>query len=92
MCIRDRHISNPNHQEQNRVWVNADNLERRRRCFSLAKEKKVEPIELALAFVLNQDFPSFPLIGPRNFFETRSSLTALNIELTLQERDWLDLK
>ena len=86
------HISNPNHQEQNRVWVNADNLERRRRCFSLAKEKKVEPIELALAFVLNQDFPSFPLIGPRNFFETRSSLTALNIELTLQERDWLDLK
>ena len=86
------HIANPNQQEQNRVWVNTDNLERRRRCFSLAKEKKVEPIELALAFVLNQDFPSFPLIGPRNFFETRSSLTALKIELTSQERDWLDLK
>ena len=86
------HIANPNQQEQNRVWSNIDNLERKKRCFSLAKEKRVEPIELALAFVLNQDFPTFPLIGPRNFFETRSSLTALNIDLTSQERDWLDLK
>ncbi|MCS5548153.1 MAG: aldo/keto reductase, partial [SAR86 cluster bacterium] len=86
------HIANPNQQEQNRVWSNADNLERRRRCFSLAKEKGVEPIELALAFVLNQDFPSFPLIGPRNFFETKSSLKALEIELTREDTDWLDLK
>ncbi|HIG50631.1 MAG TPA: aldo/keto reductase, partial [Gammaproteobacteria bacterium] len=51
-----------------------------------------EPIELALAFVLNQDFPSFPLIGPRNFFETRSSLKALEINLSQDERDWLDLR
>ena len=51
-----------------------------------------EPIELALAFVLNQDFPSFPLIGPRNFFETRSSLKALEINLSQEERDWLDLQ
>tara|TARA_B100000953_G_scaffold158378_1_gene130966 strand:+ start:424 stop:2430 length:2007 start_codon:yes stop_codon:yes gene_type:complete len=86
------HIANPNQQEQNRVWSNEDNLERRKRCFSLAKEKRVEPIELALAFVLNQDFPSFPLIGPRNFFETQSSLKALEIKLTREERDWLDLK
>jgi len=86
------HIANPNQQEQDRVWVNEDNLERRKRCFSLAKEKRVEPIELALAFVLNQDFPSFPLIGPRNFFETKSSLKALEIELTREETDWLDLK
>jgi len=42
--------------------------------------------------VLNQDFPSFPLIGPRNFFETQSSLKALEIKLTREERDWLDLK
>ena len=86
------HIANPNQQEQNRVWSNIDNLERKKRCFSLAKEKRVEPIELALAFVLNQDFPTFPLIGPRNFFETRSSLKSLQIRLSTDERDWLDLK
>ena len=85
------HGANPNQQEQNRVWQNIENLERRKRCFSLAKDKGIEPIELALAFVLNQDFPCFPLIGPRNFFETRSSLKALEINLTKNERDWLDL-
>ena len=51
-----------------------------------------QPIEIALAFVLNQTFPSFPLIGPRNFFETESSLKALNINLSDQEMKWLDLK
>ena len=86
------HIANPNENEQNRVWLSADNLERRKRCFSLAEEKRIEPIELALAFVLNQDFPSFPLIGPRNFFETKSSLKALEVKLSKDERDWLDLK
>ena len=86
------HGANPNQQEQNRVWQNIENLERKKRCFSLANDKGVEPIELALAFVLNQDFPSFPLIGPRNFFETRSSLKALEINLSQEERDWLDLQ
>ena len=86
------HIANPNKQEQDRVWLSPNNLERRKRCFSLAEEKSIEPIELALAFVLNQDFPSFPLIGPRNFFETKSSLKALEVKLSKDERDWLDLK
>jgi aryl-alcohol dehydrogenase-like predicted oxidoreductase len=29
---------------------------------------------IALAFVLNQPFPTFPLIGPRSIAETRSSM------------------
>ena len=86
------HIANPNQEEKDRVWFNQENIERRNRCFSLAKDKGVEAIELALAFVLNQEFPSHPLIGPRNFFETKSSLKALNIDLSAKERDWLDLK
>ena len=47
---------------------------------------------MALAFVLNQQFPSFPLIGPRNFFETESSLEATEIHLTEEETAWLNLK
>ena len=69
-----------------------DNLERRKRCFDLASKKGVDPIQLALAFVLNQEFPSFPLIGPRNFFETESSLNASKISLTSDEMSWLNLK
>ena len=86
------HVANPNLEEQNRVWSNQDNLNRKERCFKLADQKGYEPIEIALAFVLNQTFPSFPLIGPRNFFETESSLKALNINLSNQEVKWLDLK
>ena len=78
--------------DQNNWLDHQENIERRNRCFSLAKDKGVEAIELALAFVLNQEFPSHPLIGPRNFFETKSSLKALNIDLSAKERDWLDLK
>ena len=69
-----------------------NNQERRSRCFTLAKDLGVEPIQVALAFVLHQPFPSFPLIGPRNFFETKSSLKALKINLTKEESKWLDLR
>ena len=86
------HVADPNRDEQDRVWGSADNLERRKRCFDLAAEKDVDPIQMALAFVLNQDFPSFPLIGPRNFFETESSLQATQIEVSSKEISWLNLK
>ncbi len=86
------HGANPNQKEQDRVWGDKNNQERRSRCFTLAKDLGVEPIQVALAFVLHQPFPSFPLIGPRNFFETKSSLKALKINLTKEESKWLDLR
>ena len=86
------HVADPNREEQERVWGSVDNLERRSRCFEMASKKSVDPIQMALAFVLNQEFPSFPLIGPRNFFETESSLEATKIELSLEETSWVNLK
>ena len=64
---------------------------KRDRCFAMAKDKGFEPIEIALAYVLNQDFPVFPLIGPRNFIETESSVNSLKVQLTKEEMQWLDL-
>lgn len=87
-----QHSANPNKAEQERVWANDENLQRRGRCFSIAKEKGFEPIEIALAFALNQEFSTFPLIGPRNFFEIESSVKALSVELNKTEIDWLDLQ
>ena len=74
------------------VWRSDENIERRKRCFELASKKSVDPIQMALAFVLHQEFPSFPLIGPRNFFETENSLQAVQIDLTEKEISWLNLK
>jgi len=75
-----------------RCWYSEDNFERRRRAVQLAEKKGVLPINIALGYVLNQPFPSFALIGPRFLVETTTSLPALNLELTAEERAWLNLE
>lgn len=74
-----------------RSWHRADNFRRRERAIALAEERGVAPIVVALAWVLRQPFPTFPLIGPRTLAETRTSLPALHLDLTAEEVAWLDL-
>ena len=57
----------------------------------MAQKRNVLPIQIALAYVLCQPFPTFPLIGPRFLSETRTSFPALDIELTPKEVKWLNL-
>lgn len=68
------------------------NFERKKRAKKLAEEKNVMPINIAMAWVIGQSFPTFPLIGPRTITELRTSLTGLEVSLTPQEMDWLNLK
>jgi aryl-alcohol dehydrogenase-like predicted oxidoreductase len=49
-------------------------------------------INIALAYVLRQPFPTFPLIGPRTMSELRTSLPALAMPLTDEEVKWLNLE
>jgi predicted dehydrogenase/aryl-alcohol dehydrogenase-like predicted oxidoreductase len=74
-----------------RGWYSEDNFRRLDRVNALAKERGVLPLAIALAYVLCQPFPTFPLIGPQMLSETRTSLQALNIELTPEEVRWLNL-
>ncbi len=75
-----------------RCWYAEDNFQRLERVNRLAAERGVEPINVALAWVLAQPFPTFPLIGPRQIAETASSFRALEIELTPREVKWLNLE
>jgi aryl-alcohol dehydrogenase-like predicted oxidoreductase len=75
-----------------RCWYSEENWKRRERAVALAKKKGCEPTNIAAAYVLNQPFPTFALIGPRALPETASSLEALKVELTPREIGWLDLK
>jgi predicted dehydrogenase/aryl-alcohol dehydrogenase-like predicted oxidoreductase len=84
--------SNTDDREMVRVWHSPENFERRRRAYELAEKRGVEPINIALAWVLCQPFPTFPLIGPRQLSETRSSLKSLDIELSTEEVKWLNLE
>ena len=75
-----------------RCWYSDDNFQRLARVNELAKKRNVLPINIALAYVLNQPFPTFALIGPRQLSETRTSLPALDVELSPDELGWLNLE
>ena len=75
-----------------RCWYAPDNFKRLERARELARRRGVEPIQIALAYVLCQPFPTFPLVGPRQLSETRSSIGALDVALTPQELQWLNLE
>jgi aryl-alcohol dehydrogenase-like predicted oxidoreductase len=75
-----------------RCWYSHDNFERLTRVEHIAAERGVQKIAIALAWVLRQPFPTFPLIGPRTLSETRTSLPGLGLALTPEEVAWLNLE
>jgi aryl-alcohol dehydrogenase-like predicted oxidoreductase len=75
-----------------RVYYTDANWERLRRAQELGAQKGYTANNIALAYVMHQPFPIFPLIGPRNIDELRSSLPAIDITLTAHEMAYLDLK
>jgi aryl-alcohol dehydrogenase-like predicted oxidoreductase len=79
-------------RELERCWYSPMNFARLDRARALARVRGVEAINIALAYVLNQPFPTFPLIGPRRVRETSSSMKALEIKLTALELAWLNLE
>ncbi len=69
-----------------------DNQERKKRAIFLAKKMKTSSQNIAGAWPINLNFPSFALIGPRKIEEIDSSLINLEIQLNNDEINWLNLK
>jgi predicted dehydrogenase/aryl-alcohol dehydrogenase-like predicted oxidoreductase len=88
----ERADATPPDAELARCWFSPDNFQRRERAQDLARQRGVEPVAVALAYVLSQPFPTFPLIGPRTLAETRTSFAALDLQLTPEELRWLNLE
>lgn len=74
-----------------RVFYNDQNWKRYDRATELAKQKGVSTIEIALAYVVNQPFPTAAIIGPQNQTEMESCARGAAIDLTQAELDWLDV-
>lgn len=74
------------------VYYCEANWERYSRAKQLANQKGCTPIQISLAYVLTQSFPTAAVIGPENATELQSSVAAAGIKLTASEVDWLDLK
>lgn len=75
-----------------RVFYNDENWERYDRAEKLAQEKQCSLIEVALAYVLNQSFPTGAIIGPQNRQELQSCGRGASISLTADEVAYLDLQ
>tara|TARA_B100000929_G_C15461777_1_gene404767 strand:+ start:267 stop:1229 length:963 start_codon:yes stop_codon:yes gene_type:complete len=73
-------------------YDSADNKERKNRALELAKQIGTEGQNIAGAWPINLDFPSFALIGPRVTEELISNLKNLDVELTDDQINWLNLK
>jgi aryl-alcohol dehydrogenase-like predicted oxidoreductase len=63
-----------------------------RRARELAARKGCSPTQLALAWVLHQPFPTFPLVGPVTVPQLEDCLGALAVELRPDEAAWLNLE
>ncbi len=75
-----------------RVYHSDANFERKRRAQELAVAKGTTANDVALAWVLQQPFPTYAIIGPRTVEEVRTSVAALDVALTDEEVGWLDLR
>ncbi|MCZ6678041.1 MAG: aldo/keto reductase [Candidatus Poribacteria bacterium] len=75
-----------------RVYYNDANFERLRRAQLLGKKKGCSAIQISLAYVLGQPFPTFPIVGPVKLEELSSCLDALEIQLSPDEMRWLNLE
>ncbi|MGP4042495.1 aldo/keto reductase [Gracilibacillus sp. D59] len=73
-----------------RVFYSDANWDRFNRAKILADKKGVTAIQIALAYVLNQSFPTCALIGAQNEQELVSCLEGSKIELSQEEVDWLE--
>ncbi|OXM87844.1 aldo/keto reductase [Paenibacillus rigui] len=77
-------------KEMVRVYYSDANWERLRRAEQLAKEKGVSTVQISLAYVLNQAFPTAALIGAQNEAELESCREGAQITLTPEEVKWLE--
>ena len=83
---------NRENQDMVRVYYNDANFERLGRAQILREKKGCTAIQISLAYVLHQPFPTFPLVGPLTQEELASCLAALAIQLSSDEMRWLNLE
>ena len=71
------------------VYQSPQNQARRERAESLARKYGATPGQIALAYLINQPFPVFPIIGTSKAGRLREALAADALQLTQDEAAWL---
>jgi aryl-alcohol dehydrogenase-like predicted oxidoreductase len=74
-----------------RFFDSPENRLRRRRAAELGSLRGLTAAQIATAYVLNQPFPSFAVMGPRTAGQVDDCLAGVGVELTPAELAWLEL-
>lgn len=72
-------------------FLSKENLERKRRAKKLSKIYNCSVNDVALAWVLSQNFPSYVIIGSKEIHQLNFSLNSIKIKLNQEEIKWLNL-
>ena len=68
------------------------NIRRLERVEIMAQSKGLSVPQIAMAWLMNQPLNVFALVGAFKADEMRENIEALNLKLTQEEMDWLDLQ
>jgi aryl-alcohol dehydrogenase-like predicted oxidoreductase len=82
----------PSNENMTQVYYSEENFERLRRTQEVATRKNVSVAQIGLAYVLGQPFPVIALVGPTTLIHLDDTLDTLNVELSPEEMDFLELK
>ena len=72
-----------------RSYYSETNFDRLDRARELAARHGCQPNDIALAYLTSQPFPTSAILGCGTIEHLRASLTAADLLLTPEERDWL---
>jgi aryl-alcohol dehydrogenase-like predicted oxidoreductase len=73
-----------------KAYAHEVNFQRLDRCRNMADKKGVSVPQIALAYILNQPFKVFPIVGAASKEELLEIVAAADIVLTKEECNWLD--
>jgi aryl-alcohol dehydrogenase-like predicted oxidoreductase len=75
---------------QDRVYGGPSNVGRRERARELAQRRGVDVSHVALAYLLSQPFPVFPIVASATPERIKANLGAAELRLTQDELNWLE--
>ncbi|MBV8951277.1 MAG: aldo/keto reductase [Actinobacteria bacterium] len=79
-------------EDVERVYGGDRNRERLARARELAVRYGASPSQVALAWVVARPYPVYAIVGPRSVEELDECTAALQLELSPEELEWLDLQ
>lgn len=79
-------------QDIKNAFFTEENFKKLERTKLLGKELNVEPINIALSYILNQPFDTAAIVGTRNRKEFLSSVKTLEVKLSEEQIEYLKLK